>query len=85
VQAYAEGDRLHLQITDSGIGIPEEAQARVFTEFYRARNAKALDVEGTGLGLVITKEVIEELGGQISLRSKVGEGSTFHVTLPRAK
>jgi signal transduction histidine kinase len=57
----------------------------VFTEFYRARNAKALDVEGTGLGLVITKEVIEELGGQISLRSKVGEGSTFHVTLPRAK
>lgn len=85
VQAYAEGDRLHLQITDSGIGIPEEAQARVFTEFYRARNAKALDVEGTGLGLVITKEVIEELGGQISLQSKVGEGSTFHVTLPRAK
>jgi signal transduction histidine kinase len=85
VQAYRKGDRLHLQIQDTGIGIPEEAQTRIFTEFYRAKNAKDLDVDGTGLGLVITKEVIEELGGQIALCSKVGEGSTFHVTLPSGK
>jgi signal transduction histidine kinase len=83
VKAYREGDGLHLQVADSGIGIPEEAQPRVFTEFFRAKNAKDLDVEGTGLGLVIAKEVIEELGGQISLRSTVGEGSTFDVMLPR--
>ncbi|MGD8819393.1 MAG: GAF domain-containing sensor histidine kinase [Anaerolineae bacterium] len=83
VKAYREGDGLHLQVADTGIGIPEEAQARVFTEFFRAKNAKDLDVEGTGLGLVIAKEVIEELGGQISLRSTVGEGSTFDVMLPR--
>jgi two-component system phosphate regulon sensor histidine kinase PhoR len=85
VRAWIEDDRIELEVADSGIGIPEKALPRIFSEFYRAKNATALDVEGTGLGLVIAKDVVEEHGGRISVRSTVGEGSTFHVTLPRGQ
>jgi signal transduction histidine kinase len=73
---------VRFQVSDTGIGIPEEDMARLFTEFFRAENAKALAEEGTGLGLVIVKEVLDFLGGSISVRSKVGEGTTFTCLLP---
>ncbi|NIV40039.1 MAG: PAS domain-containing sensor histidine kinase, partial [Anaerolineae bacterium] len=47
--------QINLEVSDTGIGIPDEALSRIFTEFYRARNAKSLDVDGTGLGLVLVK------------------------------
>jgi hypothetical protein len=74
--------RVRFEVSDSGIGIPEEDLSRLFTEFFRAENAKALAEEGTGLGLVIVKEVLDFLGGSISVRSKVGEGTTFTCLLP---
>jgi signal transduction histidine kinase len=77
-------DRVQFQVSDTGIGIPEEDTARLFTEFFRAENAKALAEEGTGLGLVIVKEIVDFLGGSISVRSKVGEGTTFTCLLPVA-
>ena len=84
IKAWRERDQIRLEVSDTGIGIPTEAVSRIFTEFYRAKNAKAMDVEGTGLGLVIAKDVVEQHGGQISVQSTVGEGSTFRITLPRA-
>jgi signal transduction histidine kinase len=84
VAAWGESDRIMVEISDTGIGIPEEALPRLFTEFYRAKNAKAQQTEGTGLGLVLAKDVVEQHGGQISVESTVGEGTTFLVSLPSA-
>jgi signal transduction histidine kinase len=72
-------------ISDTGIGIPAEAQARVFEKFYRADNAFALDTEGFGLGLALSRLVVEQLGGRIGFESEEGRGSTFTFTLPAAK
>jgi signal transduction histidine kinase len=83
VRAWSENDRIKIEVSDTGIGIPEEALPRIFTEFYRARNARAWEMEGTGLGLAIARDVVEQHGGQISVKSAVGKGSTFYVTLPR--
>ena len=73
-----------LDVTDSGIGIPEDALAHLFEEFYRAPNAKAMEKEGTGLGLVITKDLVTRYGGRIAVQSQVGQGTTFTVTFPLA-
>ena len=78
-------EREHLvrfEVSDTGIGIPEEDIPRLFTEFFRAENAKAQVEEGTGLGLVIVKEILDFLGGSISVKSKVGEGTTLTCLLP---
>lgn len=76
------GDRAILSVTDSGIGIPLEAQARVFERFYRVDKARSRDRGGTGLGLAIVKHVAELHGGDVSVRSQLGEGSTFTTRLP---
>ena len=65
-----------------GMGIPAGAQPRLFTEFYRAENAKACDAVGTGLGWLIVKEIVEQHHGRIRLESAEGRGTTFVVTLP---
>ncbi len=83
VRAWSEDEQIKVEVSDTGIGIPEEALSRIFEEFYRARNAKSMEMEGTGLGLAIAKDVVEQHGGQISVESVVGEGSTFYVTLPK--
>ena len=83
IKAWSEKNQIKIVVSDTGIGIPKEALPRIFTEFYRAKNAKALEMEGTGLGLAIAKDVIEQHGGQISLESTEGKGSTFYVTLPK--
>ncbi|MCJ7593775.1 MAG: GAF domain-containing sensor histidine kinase [Desulfobacterales bacterium] len=80
----AKGDhrRVRFEVSDTGIGIPEEEMPRLFSEFFRAENAKTFAEEGTGLGLVIVKEILDFLGGSISVRSNVGEGTTFTCLLP---
>jgi signal transduction histidine kinase len=82
VRAWGENGQIKVEVSDTGIGIPKEALPRIFNEFYRAKNAKTLQMEGTGLGLAIAKDVIEQHEGHISVRSTVGEGTTFLVTLP---
>jgi two-component sensor histidine kinase/uncharacterized protein YigA (DUF484 family) len=83
VSLIVDGDhRVRFEVSDTGIGIPEEDTSRLFTEFFRAENAKAQAEEGTGLGLVIVKEILDFLGGSISVKSKVGEGTTFTCLLP---
>lgn len=75
--------QMEVAISDTGIGIPAEALPRLFTEFFRATNAKPF-APGTGLGLVIVKELVEKMGGRISVESDEGQGTTFTVYLPLA-
>lgn len=71
---------LTIQIQDQGIGIPPADQSRLFEPFYRARNVD--NIPGTGLGLAIAKKCVDAHGGQISVQSEVGVGTTFTVRLP---
>jgi signal transduction histidine kinase len=73
---------VRLEISDTGIGLSEAEQAQLFTRFFRADNPAVRAVGGTGLGLVITRSLVELHGGDISVRSAPGQGSTFVVTLP---
>lgn len=75
-------DWLVLRVTDNGIGIPAEAMPHLFQKFYRVQAATELGIEGTGLGLVLTKQAVEAHGGAIELESEPGVGSTFTVRLP---
>ncbi len=77
-----DGDRVKLAVADTGIGIPVESLPKLFQEFYRAKNAKALHEAGTGLGLAIVKDLVERYGGRIDVESREGVGTTFTVTLP---
>lgn len=72
----------HISVIDQGIGIPKDEQARVFAGFYRASNAKASGVSGTGLGLYLTRAVLEEHHGGVTFTSTEGQGTTFTLTLP---
>jgi signal transduction histidine kinase len=78
----AEEGGIRLEVADTGIGIPEQDFSRLFSEFYRAENAKDFTETGTGLGLVIVKEILDQLKGTISVSSSIGEGSTFVCHLP---
>ncbi|MFB2892142.1 response regulator [Aerosakkonemataceae cyanobacterium BLCC-F50] len=71
-------------VADRGMGIPPEAQDKLFTKFYRVDNASTRKIGGTGLGLAIVKEIVEAHGGHIWLESVVGEGSKFYFSLPKA-
>lgn len=76
---------VRIEVRDSGIGIPKEDQARLFSEFFRAENARRLESLGTGLGLAIVKEMVAAHGGTIEVDSEPGRGSVFTVRLPRAE
>jgi K+-sensing histidine kinase KdpD len=78
-------NRIRFEVADTGIGIPESEIPRLFSEFFRAENAKAFSEEGTGLGLVIVKEVVDRLKGTISVESREDEGTRFICLLPGAK
>jgi signal transduction histidine kinase len=80
-----EGARrvLHVQIRDNGIGISEEDQKRLFREkYFRTQNARDTDQPGTGLGMVLTRGLILQHGGQVWVESEINKGTTFHFTLP---
>lgn len=71
-----------IKVIDTGSGIPKENQNRIFERFYRVDKARSRDVGGTGLGLAIVKHIVKNLGGTINVKSKLGEGSEFIVTIP---
>lgn len=83
LEAKDLGDSVRIDFVDTGIGIPEGEAEHVFEEFFRATNAKASEKDGTGLGLSIVKQIVERHGGNISVQSKEGEGTTFTVVLPK--
>lgn len=72
----------YLSIQDTGYGIPKEDQAKIFEKLFRAENARSLNVEGTGLGLYIVKQVVDKMGGHIWFDSLESVGTTFNVVAP---
>ena len=77
-----KGNQVVVGVRDQGIGIPKEQMERLFTKFFRADNAVRLQTAGSGLGLYITKNIIERHGGKIWAESEKGKGSKFFFTLP---
>jgi signal transduction histidine kinase len=76
------GDAATIAVSDTGIGIPEDEQAQMFSRFFRSSNARDSGIEGSGLGLAITRGIVEAHGGTIGFDSVEGVGTTFRLTVP---
>ncbi|MEJ2746595.1 MAG: GAF domain-containing protein [Anaerolineae bacterium] len=82
ITSKQKGDFVSVSIADTGIGIPEKNLDKIFERFFRSETPEVQNVPGTGLGLSIVNSLVELLGGKLSVKSEVGEGSTFTFTLP---
>ncbi len=82
ITAKPEGDMLVVSVADTGLGIPKEQQANMFKKFFRVSGDDRSHIPGTGLGMYITKQFIEAMGGRLWFESGAGEGTTFFFTLP---
>jgi two-component system, OmpR family, phosphate regulon sensor histidine kinase PhoR len=80
----ADNGHVQISVSDTGIGIPSDEIKRVFERFYRVDKARSRPAGGTGLGLPIVKEVVESMGGSVSVESQLGRGSTFTIVLQAA-
>jgi signal transduction histidine kinase len=80
VHGETRPDKVVLTIQDRGVGIPEEEMHRVFERFFRASTATG--VAGTGIGLHVAREIVRMHGGDLTLNSRMGEGTSVHLTLP---
>ncbi len=82
VSAAATNGRVRVTVRDRGVGIPADQQAAIFTRFFRARSAATKAIGGTGLGLALSRAIVESHGGRIGFESAEGEGATFYFDLP---
>jgi signal transduction histidine kinase len=82
--ACEDGDRIVIEVADTGIGIPTRDQQRLFDRFFRASNATDAAIPGTGLGLAIVRAIVEGHGGELSVESDEGKGTIMRVLLPKA-
>ena len=85
VSVNDEGEKIRISVEDNGIGIPGDKIDKIFDKFYRVDNELTYSIPGTGLGLAIVKEIVEMHGGEIQVKSEVGQGSIFEVILPKNK
>lgn len=85
VEVRADDQFAQIDVIDTGYGIPAEDQVNLFCQFHRVDNPDAPTVSGTGLGLYVTKQLVEAHGGKIWVKSEEGKGSTFSLTLPLSK
>jgi CheY-like chemotaxis protein/two-component sensor histidine kinase len=76
-------DTAYIDVADNGLGIPEEGLSKLFGKFFRIDNSDRREIGGTGLGLAIVKEIVKAHGGDVTVRSTMGEGSVFTVSLPK--
>lgn len=82
LRARREHDCVVIEVQDTGVGIPEDEQARVFTRFFRSDREEIADIPGTGLGLPIVQAIVRQHGGDVMLTSELGQGTTIQVRLP---
>src|SRR5207253_8847402 len=82
--AAGKDNQLIVEVVDRGPGVPQEHRSRIFDRFYRVDSARSPEWGGAGLGLAIARWAVEIHGGQITLQSVEGQGSTFRVALPAA-
>lgn len=83
VRLSASDNRVFLRVKDTGIGISSEDIPKIFSEFFRTKEAKTIDPDGRGLGLPFVKKIVESLGGSIKVDSEKGKGTEFVVTFPQ--
>ena len=83
VNARGDGEKILINVTDTGIGIAPDDLNHIFQKFYRADNSQTRTIGGTGLGLYLVKTRAEAMGGRVWAESSFGEGTTFYVSLPR--
>ncbi|MDD5311181.1 MAG: ATP-binding protein [Candidatus Omnitrophica bacterium] len=84
ISVFPQDKYLQVDVTDTGVGIPESDLPRVFERFYRVDKARSRQLGGTGLGLSIVKHIVQSHGGQVWVKSEPGRGSTFSFTIPKA-
>lgn len=82
VKLAKQGSNVEISVADTGYGIPEAAKPKIFEKLYRAGNVREKETEGTGLGLYIVKNIVDEAKGKVWFESAENKGSTFHVSLP---
>jgi len=82
IKVERQEKNLYLEIRDTGVGIPEEEQKYIFQKFFRSENVLKYQTQGSGLGLYISRAIIEKSGGKIGFKSEENKGSTFWFTLP---
>ena len=85
LDVHQHDDSVTIEVADEGIGIPQDAQGRVFEKFFRVDPDMRLGVGGSGLGLYISQGLVREMGGELAVRARPGGGSVFTVELPRAQ
>ena len=83
MKVHEQGERILLEVVDTGVGIPADKLERIFDRFYQVDGSIQRRYGGVGLGLALVKETVEGLGGEVSVSSEEGQGSTFTVSLPR--
>src|SRR6202044_392895 len=84
VSASSDAGEVIITVSDTGIGIPQAEQERIFERFYRVDAARSREAGGTGLGLSIAKHIVEAHGGRLSVESATGQGSKFSFSIPLA-
>jgi signal transduction histidine kinase len=82
LRLQATGENVHIQVADSGEGIPEDKVGRIFERFYQVEGGSKRRHKGTGLGLTLVKEIVEAHRGTVSVRSQLGEGTAFTILIP---
>jgi two-component system phosphate regulon sensor histidine kinase PhoR len=82
VSAAAKNNEIIIQVQDSGIGISEADQLRIFDRFYRVDKSRSRSQGGNGLGLAIVKKIVESHGGRVTVESELNQGATFKMVLP---
>lgn len=83
LSALDKGENVQVEVSDTGIGIPQEHLPRLFERFYRVDKSRSRELGGTGLGLSIVKHIIQAHGGKVGVESELGKGSKFFFTLPK--
>ncbi|WP_214626994.1 ATP-binding protein [Paenibacillus agaridevorans] len=84
ISAWVNEERMHISVQDTGLGIAKENLEHIFTTFYQVESTRLRESEGLGLGLSITKQIVEAAGGHIEATSELGQGSCFTFTIPLA-